>query len=564
MSTDLSEELALLRSLDVREEVATQESVARAAARSPPQPQQPTEETPDVVPNDGSTSGKEAQQAEALQTAGSEQKMYSPCNEDIKETDHSIASTSENKEVQLATDTERHIDNAAPVSEKAIVREKDTSLSADEEVPIKQTPTTQVLAKEHPHVEFVAFVTPQQQPLLNGTVLSPGSSYNSILRKPMSPKASAESREQEEQPSNPANVAELRRRVAELQSQLQLTLKVAPAPSLAGTTGTVSPLRPPVASPHRSGATPATHRKGAPPPRTLTPLFHSAPMPISSSSAELPKDFVLSLPSVASSQPFPSGLSPSSTSTSKQHGTSLQKGHSNPRRLKDGLALMSTEARQEDFSTLVAKRELRLVTALEERKALEKKVQNLCTDVGPLEEQRNALVSMRQEYHTQMRELRAEEKALHQEILTLQWDETKLHGKVTTVTKKLQSFRHKRSEAEMKVLAEFNQVSFELIGLQKELKEEEEGYDKEFRESRAELRFLQESIVAFDPQEFVAATVASGRQTKSLVTEFGGNTRQAEKFLSPTLGAADRRRTVMELEKERKMLDAFLKGGNDE
>ena len=344
-----------------------------------------------------------------------------------------------------------------------------------------------------------------------------------------------------------AEIAELKQKVTELQAALAVRLlrHISPnrTPQRGGgggpqTLSSTSPL----------GRTPQTQRK----PRTLMPLHATT----DSSSSPL-KDLTFS-PTQTTENNHHLHASPHN-GTSSGSSSRQQQQLCNPRRLRDGLAAMSTEVRQEDFATIIAKRELRLVTAMDERKALQKKCNALLQDVAPLEAQRDDLASLRQHYHTQVRHVQAQEKEIQQEILKLHWEETKLHEQVTLVTRTMQSFRHQRSEAEMKALSEFNQVSFELTKLRNALAEEDKHYEDTWKQLRGELRLLQESIVTFSPQEYLAATVAAGLQKKQLARELGDE-RQAAKFLSSALGAADRRKTVMKMEKQREGLDTFLKG----
>lgn len=228
------------------------------------------------------------------------------------------------------------------------------------------------------------------------------------------------------------------------------------------------------------------------------------------------------------------------------------------RRMRDGLIAMTTEAKQEDFRTIVYRKEIQLAHALDEKAASAKKLANITNKVQKLQAEQEELDTMRRNHSVEVQKIRLEIGRVVQETNELKWQETHLHNELSNLTQSLQYFRRKRSSQEQKLFQELNAVSFELQSLNKGIEEDESRYQKEWHELRAEMRKIQEEIVSFKPQEWLAATIASGKEKKVLKEEFAGDTRKADQFMSVALAAAQRRKTVGNLEDARGGLDAFL------
>lgn len=230
------------------------------------------------------------------------------------------------------------------------------------------------------------------------------------------------------------------------------------------------------------------------------------------------------------------------------------------RKMRDGLIAMSTEARNEDVRTILCKREIKLAEALDEQLVLQKKLDTLTSDVNTLADQKLSLEHLRRDHHAEMIRLRSDVSILNKELNGLKWEEGRLHQEITDLTNSLQRFRHKRSNEEIKRLQELNSVSYELSSIEKAIESETSSYKEEWQRLRRELRTIQEEIVSFSPQEWLAAAVAAGMKKKIAVAEFGGDQQKAHQYATATLAAAGRRKTVATIESDRSALDAFLQG----
>ncbi|CUG88503.1 Hypothetical protein, putative [Bodo saltans] len=230
------------------------------------------------------------------------------------------------------------------------------------------------------------------------------------------------------------------------------------------------------------------------------------------------------------------------------------------RKMRDGLIAMSTEARNEDVRTILCKREIKLAEVLDEQLVLQKKLDTLTSDVNTLADQKLSLEHLRRDHHAEMIRLRSDVSILNKELNGLKWEEGRLHQEITDLTNSLQRFRHKRSNEEIKRLQELNSVSYELSSIEKAIESETSSYKEEWQRLRRELRTIQEEIVSFSPQEWLAAAVAAGMKKKIAVAEFGGDQQKAHQYATATLAAAGRRKTVATIESDRSALDAFLQG----
>jgi predicted nucleic acid-binding Zn-ribbon protein len=230
------------------------------------------------------------------------------------------------------------------------------------------------------------------------------------------------------------------------------------------------------------------------------------------------------------------------------------------RKMRDGLIAMSTEARKEDVRTILCKREIKLAEVLDEQVVLQKKLGTLTSDVNALADQKLSLEHLRRNHHAEMNRLRSEVNILNKELNGLKWEEGRLHQEITDLTNSLQRFRHKRSTEEVKRLQELNSVSYELMTIEKAIEQETTSYKDEWQRLRRELRVIQEEIVSFSPQEWLAAAVAAGMKKKIAEAEFGGDRQKAHQYATATLAAAGRRKTVANIVSDRSALDAFLQG----
>jgi predicted nucleic acid-binding Zn-ribbon protein len=230
------------------------------------------------------------------------------------------------------------------------------------------------------------------------------------------------------------------------------------------------------------------------------------------------------------------------------------------RKMRDGLIAMSTEARKEDVRTILCKREIKLAEVLDEQVVLQKKLGTLTSDVNALADQKLSLEHLRRDHHAEMNRLRSEVNILNKELNGLKWEEGRLHQEITDLTNSLQRFRHKRSTEEVKRLQELNSVSYELMTIEKAIEQETTSYKNEWQRLRRELRAIQEEIVSFSPQEWLAAAVAAGMKKKIAEAEFGGDRQKAHQYATATLAAAGRRKTVANIVSDRSALDAFLQG----
>lgn len=231
------------------------------------------------------------------------------------------------------------------------------------------------------------------------------------------------------------------------------------------------------------------------------------------------------------------------------------------RKMRDGLIAMSTEARNEDFATIVTKREVRLSLVLDERLALQKKLRRVNDDVSKLAALKSDLQALRHNYHIDITRVKSEIGRVNKQMHSMKWEETRLHKEITDLTSTLQHYRHRRSTEELKLLQELNAVSFELKNLEASIAQEQQAYTTEFRRLKDELRAMQEEIVSFNPSEWLASQVATGMDKKLKDHAFDGDGMKARQFMSPALAVANRRKTVATIEEKHSALDIFLGAG---
>ena len=188
----------------------------------------------------------------------------------------------------------------------------------------------------------------------------------------------------------------------------------------------------------------------------------------------------------------------SSSVTSGGNSLGLTRTLCDTRRMRDGMLAMTTEARHEDFRTIVRKREIRLAEALQEKVSLEAKLEVVKSTMGDIHEQRKDLEALRHNHRLDVAQLRRDYKALSNEIIATSWEETALHNQIQDLLCSLQAMRKKKLPSQLQLLDVLNATNMELSTLESLVSSEREAFDEQFKLKRRHLRHLAEEIARLE------------------------------------------------------------------